>query len=247
MLLHFVSRCKKIQFVLFFLTVSFISMAQRTVSGKVVSSDNQQALPGATVVVKGSNKSTVTDANGEFKIAADEKDLLIISNVGYGIREVKATESGAVALVAESRNLDEVVVTALGIKKEKKKLGYAVQEVKGDDLIKAREPNAINGLVGKVAGLTVGINAEMLSAPNLLLRGRGINLYVVDGVPINSDTWNISPDDVESYTVLKGATASALYGSRGLNGAIMITTKRGTRDKRGYSIEFNSRKQSVAA
>ncbi|MGK2862457.1 MAG: SusC/RagA family TonB-linked outer membrane protein [Chitinophagaceae bacterium] len=232
-------RCKKLQFLFFFLTVSFMAMAQRTVSGKVISND-KQALPGATIAVKGGKATTISNAAGEFSIAADEKDLLVISNVGYGIREVKATESGEVVLTAEARNLDEVVVTALGIKKEKKKLGYAVQEVRGEDLLKAREPNPINGLVGKVAGLTVGINAELLAAPNLLLRGRGINLYVVDGVPINSDTWNISPDDVESYTVLKGATASALYGSRGLNGAIMITTKRGSKDKRGFSIEFNS-------
>jgi outer membrane receptor protein involved in Fe transport len=210
MLLRFVSRCKKLPFLLFLLTLSLLSMAQRTVSGKVIASDNKQPLPGATIVVKGSNATTVTDNNGEFSIPAGEKDLLIISNVGYGIREIKATESGSVALTAETRNLDEIVVTALGIKKEKKKLGYAVQEVKGEELLKAREPNAINGLVGKVAGLTVGINAELLSAPNILLRGRGINLYVIDGVPINSDTWNISPDDVESYTVLKGATASAL-------------------------------------
>ncbi|HTF28108.1 MAG TPA: TonB-dependent receptor plug domain-containing protein, partial [Flavitalea sp.] len=124
--------------------------------------------------------------------------------------------------------------------KERKKLGYAVQEVKGEDLIKAREPNPINSLVGKVAGLTVGASAEMLMAPQLILRGRTIGLFVVDGVPINSDTWNISPDDIETYTVLKGATASALYGSRGLNGAIMITTKRGSKDRRGFSVEFNT-------
>ncbi|HEY0608219.1 MAG TPA: SusC/RagA family TonB-linked outer membrane protein, partial [Chitinophaga sp.] len=127
-----------------------------------------------------------------------------------------------------------------GIKKEVKRLGYAVQEIKGEDLVKAREPNPINGLTGKVAGLTVGASAEMLGTPQVLLRGSAINLYVVDGVPINSDTWNISPDDIESYTVLKGATASALYGSRGLNGAIMITTKRGSKDKRGFSVELNS-------
>src|SRR5688572_8501814 len=130
MLLHRISRCKKLQFLLFFLAVSLTSMAQRTVSGKVVSSENKQALPGATVVVKGSKTSTVTDANGEFKIAADEKDLLIISNVGYGIREVKATESGAVVQDAENQNLEEVVVTALGVKKEVKRITYAVQNVK---------------------------------------------------------------------------------------------------------------------
>ena len=103
--------------------------------------------------------------------------------------------------------VDEVVITALGIKSEKKKIGYAVQEVQGSTLVKSREPNAINGLVGKVAGLTVGPCAELLGAPQLVLRGSDIRrgqsvLFVVDGVPINSDSWNISPDDIESYTVL---------------------------------------------
>jgi TonB-linked SusC/RagA family outer membrane protein len=233
-------RFTKLYFLLFFLAVSLISVAQRTVSGKVISSDNKQPLPGATVAVKGSNKTAVTNANGEFNIAADEKDLLIISNVGYGIREVKATESASVALVAEARNLDEVVVTALGIKKETKKLGYSVQEVKGVDLLKAREPNAINGLVGKVAGLSVGASAEILGRPQVLLRGNSINFFVIDGVPVNSDTWNISPDDIESYSILKGPTAAALYGNRAINGAIIVNTKKGSKDKRGYSVEFNS-------
>ena len=243
MLLHLFSRCKKIKFLLFFLTLSLISMAQRTVNGKVISSENQQALPGATVVVKGSKTSTVTDANGEFKIAADEKDLLIISNVGYSIREVKATESGAITLDAETQNLEEIVVTALGVKKEIKRLGYAVQEIKGTDLIKAREPNPINGLVGKIAGLDVAISRELLAAPAVSLRGQNITLYVVDGMPITSDTWNISPDDVETYTVLKGLAATAIYGSRAQNGAILITTKRGKKNAKGFSVEFNSSTQ----
>src|SRR4029434_9248065 len=104
-------RFKKTAFVLFLMMVSLVTMAQRTVNGKVISSENKQALPGATVVIKGSNKSTVPNRNGEFSIQADDSDLLIISNVGYGMREVKATETGAVALEAESRNLEEVIVT----------------------------------------------------------------------------------------------------------------------------------------
>lgn len=107
-------------------------------------------------------------------------------------------------------------------------------------MIKAREPNAINALTGKVAGLTVGSQPELLRKPNIQLRGNSEILYVVDGVPVNSDTWNISPDDIETYSVLKGASASALYGFRGKNGAILITTKRGTKDKRGYQVDFNS-------
>ncbi len=119
-----------------------------------------------------------------------------------------------------------MVVTALGIKKEVKKIGYAVQEVKGEDLIKARDQNPITGLTGKVAGLSVGPSAELLRKPTVLLRGNEITLYVVDGIPISTDTWNISPDDIESYTVLKGPAAASLYGSRAQYGAILITTKK---------------------
>ncbi|PSL48919.1 TonB-linked SusC/RagA family outer membrane protein [Chitinophaga niastensis] len=216
--------------------------AQQAVTGKVISGDDNQPVIGATVKVKGANRGAVTDANGGFSISAAGTDVLQVSFIGFLSAQypVKNATNITITLQPDKKALDEVVVTALGIRKEVKRVGYAVQEVKGADLIKAREPNPINGLVGKVAGLTVGASAELLAAPLVLLRGNNINLYVVDGVPINSDTWNISPDDIESYTVLKGATASALYGSRGLNGAIMITTKKGTKDNRGLSIEFNS-------
>ncbi|NII23901.1 SusC/RagA family TonB-linked outer membrane protein [Pseudoflavitalea sp. X16] len=224
------------------LALPLLSLAQKPVSGKVISVKDQTPVQGVSVFVKGSTTGTSTTADGSFLINAKTGDVLVFSGVGLLPKEVAVSEGNnmQVALDQDARALNEVVVTALGIKKDKKKLGYAVQEVKGDDLVKAREPNPLNSLVGKVAGLTVGASAEMLAGPQLVLRGRGIGLFVVDGVPINSDTWNISPDDIESYTILKGATASALYGSRGLNGAIMITTKRGTRDKRGFSIEFNS-------
>lgn len=223
------------------LTLPLLSLAQKPISGKVISTKDQTPVAGVSVVVKGSSTGTATTVDGTFVIDAKTGDVLLFSGVGLLSKEVAVNGSMMeVALEQDARALNEVVVTALGIKKEKKKLGYAVQEVRGDDLVKAREPNPINSLVGKVAGLTVGASAEMLGTPQLVLRGRSIGLFVVDGVPINSDTWNISPDDIETYTVLKGATASALYGSRGLNGAIMITTKRGSRDKRGFSIEFNS-------
>jgi TonB-linked SusC/RagA family outer membrane protein len=219
-----------------------LAQSQQPVNGQIVSEKDGTPVPGLSVMLKGAKKGTSTGPDGKFLLPAKPGDILIVSGVGIKSREVTVGNDLKLSINVEqaANSLNEVVVTALGVRKEKKKLGYAVQEVKGDDLVKAREPNAINSLVGKVAGLTVGASAELLGNPNILLRGRGINLYVVDGVPINSDTWNISPDDVESYTVLKGATASALYGSRGLNGAIMITTKRGSKDKRGYSIEFNS-------
>ncbi len=219
-----------------------LAQSQQALHGTVISQKDSSAVPGVSIVVKGAKKGTATANDGSFSITAQPGDVLVVSGVGISPREYNVgTEQRLVISVSQlSNSLNEVVVTALGVKKDKKKLGYAVQEVKGEDLVKAREPNAINGLVGKVSGLTVGASPELLGNPNVLLRGSGISLYVVDGVPINSDTWNISPDDIESYTVLKGATASALYGYRGQNGAIMITTKRGTRDKRGFSIEFNS-------
>jgi TonB-linked SusC/RagA family outer membrane protein len=145
-----------------------------------------------------------------------------------------------ISLTEDNKQLTEVVVTALGVKKEVRRIGYSVQEVKGADLNKARDPNPINSLVGKIAGLSVGPNPEMLGRPDLVLRGSKDLLFVVDGVPINSDTWNISPDDIESYSVLKGANAAALYGFRGINGAVVITTKRGSRDRKGWQVDVNT-------
>ncbi|MEI9955503.1 MAG: TonB-dependent receptor plug domain-containing protein [Ferruginibacter sp.] len=140
----------------------------------------------------------------------------------------------------DPKSLTEVVVTAYGIKKEVKRIGYSVQEVKGSDLTKARDANPINSLAGKVAGLSVGASSEMLGRPEIVLRGSKDLLFVVDGVPVNTDTWNISPDDIESYTVLKGANAAALYGFRGQNGAIVITTKRGSKEKKGWQVDVNT-------
>ncbi len=216
--------------------------AQKTISGKVISNENKQAVVGASVIIKGKSKGTTTNGEGEFILPANFGDIIIITGVGVKTSEFTVSSSNFQLLNVEVNptSLNEVVVTALGIKKESKKIGYSVQEVKGADLIKAREPNPVNGLVGKVAGLNVGQSAEILGRPQVLLRGIGINFYVVDGVPINSDTWNISPDDIESFSVLKGPTASALYGNRAINGAIIITTKKGSKNSRGFAVEFNS-------
>lgn len=217
-------------------------LAAQSFTGKVVSKTDQQPVPGVSVQIKGTKKGTATDMNGQFSINAKTGDVLVLTTAGFIEKEFSVTGNAAVVIELEvnPKYLNDVVVTALGVKKDKKIIGYSTQEVKGADLVKAREPNAINSLVGKVAGLTVGASAELLGNPQVLLRGGTINLYVVDGVPINSDTWNISPDDIESYTILKGPVASALYGYRGQNGAIIITTKKGTKDKRGFSVEFNS-------
>lgn len=223
------------------LLTTHLAQAQSLVKGTVKDED-QLPLIGVSVQVKGTFTGTVTDNDGQFTVEAGKNDVLIFTYVGYERLEVAVNNQTEfnIILKVESEQLQEVIVTALGVKKEVKRMGYAAQEVKGSELVKAREPNPVSNLVGKVSGLSVGISPEMLGSPRLNLRGSNISLYVVDGIPINSDTWNINPDDIESITVLKGPAASALYGYRGQNGAIVITTKKGSTDKRGFSIEINS-------
>lgn len=229
---------------LFSCLLSGVAWAQSpVVEGKVTAADDGSAMPGVSVLVKGTSNGTSTDVNGTFRLTAPSEDaVLIFSFIGFATQEIRVGNQTIlnVTLKLDTKQLAEVVVTALGISKDKRTIGYAIQEVKGEELIKAREPNPINSLVGKVAGLTVGASAELLRKPNIQLRGNSDLLFVVDGVPINSDTWNVSPDDIETYTVLKGPAASALYGFRGKNGAILITTKKGSRDRRGFSVEVNS-------
>lgn len=232
----FKGACCALAFTLLFV----VNARAQRVSGRVTDAETTEALPGATIAVKGAVRGAVSDADGNFTLDAVPGDNLIVSFVGYATQTVVVGNEPFINVALQSANeLDAVVVTALGFKKEKARLGYATQEVKGDDLLKAREPNPVNSLAGKVAGLTVGASPELLGAPTLNLRGSN-PIFVVDGVPINSDTWNISPDDIESFTVLKGPAAAALYGFRSQDGVIMITTKKGSADKRGYSIEFNS-------
>ncbi len=221
---------------------SYTVSAQVSVSGTVKEATGG-AIPGVSVVIKGTLNGTTTDANGAFKVNVPSKEsVLVFSSIGYTPKEVKVGSQSdfTVTLEADTKSLNEVVVTALGIKKDARRIGVAIQSVDGASTVKAREPNAINALAGKVAGLTVGAQPELLRRPNISLRGNKDVLFVVDGVPVNSDTWNVSPDDIETYSVLKGASASALYGFRGKNGAILVTTKRGSKDKRGFQVDFNS-------
>lgn len=199
-----------------------------------------EPLPSASVKLNGGG-GTSTDFNGQFKLLANIPNTLQISALGYHKQELSITsfDTLRITLQEDSQNLTEVVVTALGIKKEKAKLGYAVQEVKGEALDKAREPNYINSLTGKVAGLNIQNSTELFQNPGITLRGR-TPLFVIDGIPDQqADIWKVNADDIESISVLKGAAASALYGSIGQNGAIMITTKRG-KGKEKVSVELNS-------
>jgi len=214
----------------------------RIVKGHVT--DNQKlGIPGVSVLIKGSKTGTITNQNGDFSIKTDNGDVLLFTSIGYSVKEVLVTdaESYAVELTENAKALSEVVVTALGIKKEKAKLGYAVQEVQGESLVKAREPNIINSLTGRVAGLNIQNSTDLFQDPGISLRGRK-PLIVIDGIPDQSaDLYKVNADDIESLSILKGAGASALYGSIGQNGAIMITTKRGK--GKDLSIDFNTSTQ----
>jgi TonB-linked SusC/RagA family outer membrane protein len=219
----------------------------QAVSGQVKATTGE-GLPGVNVIVKGTALGTVTNADGKYSLAVPANQAgttLTFSFVGYKPQDVALGSQTTlnITLGEDTKELAEVVITALGIKKDARTIGYTTQEISGAQLVKAREPNPVNSLTGKIAGLTVAPSAELLGRPQLILRGSSDILFVVDGVPINSDTWNISPDDIETYTVLKGPNAAALYGFRGQNGAIMITTKRGTGNKRKVAVEFNSSTQ----
>ncbi len=217
---------------------------ENSISGKLTSSEDQRPLPGVSIVVKGTATGTITDANGNFKINAAPNATLVFSYVGFTTQEFQVNNqtSVSVVLASDSKQLNEVVVTALGVRKEARTIGYATQDIKGDELVKAREPNTVNSLVGKIAGLNIGTSPELLGRPNIVMRGNTDLLFVVNGVPVNSDTWNLPADDIDTYTVLKGPNATALYGQRGQNGAIVITTKngRGSAVGREWAIDFNS-------
>lgn len=213
--------------------------AQHDVSGKVTDTDGIP-LGGVNISVAGSTQGTTADFDGLFSIATGSvQDSLVFSYIGFKTLTVPVAGRNRLEIIMEddTEELREVVVTALGIKKETKALGYAVQEVQGETMVKAREPNVINSLTGKVAGLEIRNSTDLFQDPGISLRGRK-PLIVIDGVPnTDADFWKLNADDIEDISVLKGATASALYGSIGRGGALMITTKRGKEGK--ISIDYN--------
>ncbi|HMM03732.1 MULTISPECIES: SusC/RagA family TonB-linked outer membrane protein [unclassified Dysgonomonas] len=250
-----------------FLSIGYIAAQTTKITGTVVDDLGEPAI-GVSVVVKGTTIGTVTDVDGTFSINLPEgKSTLVFSFIGMKTKEEAAKEGMKVVLEQNAQIMNEVVVTAMGITKEKKALGYAVADLGGDELIKSRGgvSNPINALVGKVAGLQItGSSGNMGGSSKVLLRGvkslTGNNqpLFVVDGVPIAGQDFNstdtqrgaggydygnliqdLNPDDIENISVLKGPNASALYGSRASNGVIMITTKKGEINK-GLGISVNS-------
>jgi len=217
-----------------------------TITGKVLDAQDQP-LVGVSVTVKGSNRGVVTTNDGDFRIVVQKGSVLVFSLVDYTPVEVTADESTAVKVTLQLKAgaMKEVVVTALGVRKEKAKVAYAVQEVKGEVLQKAPESNVASNLVGKVAGLSVYTKSTLFENPEVYLRG-GSTLVVIDGVPTQTNFWNINPNDIESINVLKGTAAASLYGSLGINGAIMITTKKGKGGANGMEISYNTTTQFQA-
>lgn len=214
-------------------------LSAKTIKGKI-SDEKGQVLPGVSVTINGTTKGTVSDLSGNFTIEANEGDILRFTFLGYVPTEIKISTANVynVVLKDDSKGLTEVVVTALGIKKEKKAVTYALQTVSGETLEKVKTPTAIGGLVGAVAGLDISTNTGFFQNPGITLRGVS-PLIVIDGIPDPSaDPYKVNADDIESITVLKGTAAAALYGSLGINGAILYTTKRG---KKGTTdVELNS-------
>jgi len=243
--------------------ITYTAAAQTVkITGVVTEKSTGTTLPGVSVVVQGTQTGTQTDSNGKFSIAAKTGDILKIVSIGYVNQEIKVTgenQTLAIQLAEATNALSEVVVTALNITKEKKSLGYAVQELKSKDISEAKEANLVNALSGKVAGVQVTNSQGDMGSSRIIIRGEtsisGNNqpLFVVDGVPVDN-TQNIrstgsrdfantisdiNSEDIESMSVLKGPNAAALYGSRAAAGVVLITTKKG-KGAKGLGISVNS-------
>lgn len=255
---------KKSRLLLFFLAACFTPLlAQQQVGGVVTSSDDGETLIGVTITVKGTTTGTVTDLDGRYSIDVPAEGTLVFSYTGFAAQEILVGAQTTIDVVLDPGvALGEVVVTALGVERDKKALSYSVTEVAGEGFQEAREINVANALAGKIAGVNVSNiasgpqgSSRVVIRGNVSLTGNNQPLYVIDGVPIDNSgfgqaglwggsdegdgTSSINPDDIANITVLKGANAAALYGSRASNGVILITTKTGKSGK-GIGIEFNS-------
>ena len=256
---------KRLQFLSVVFTLAALTAYGQTVKGRVTAAQDNSALPGVSVVLKGTSVGTTTDADGNYSIAVGSSDnaVLSFSFIGFTTQEVPVGGRTAidVVLAEDALQLSEVVVTAFGEKKEVGKIAYAVQEVKGGELTRANNANVVNALQGKIAGVQIdqGTGGPM-SSSRIRIRGNSSlsnntqPLFVVDGVLIRptvtgADSWgaaqdfgnimkNLNPDNIESMTVLKGSAASSLYGSDALNGVIIITTKKGY-ERPGLGVTYS--------
>jgi TonB-linked SusC/RagA family outer membrane protein len=263
------SKIKLITTMLLIFFMQYSIAQEKTISG-VVSDNAGLPLPGVSVLIKGTRSGTQTDIDGKYSIKATSKQVLIFSYIGMTNQEIKAsTATINVKMQENSQALEEVVVTAFGIKKQQKSLGYATSTVKAEELIRAPTANVVNSLTGKVAGLQVTSSGGAPGqASRLTIRGGNKSLtnsnqplYVIDGMPISNDddgdtlsgvlsstsgigtpnrAADINPNDIETVTVLKGAAGAVLYGNRGSNGVILITTKSGKTKSGAPVIEYTT-------
>lgn len=235
---------------------------KKVIRGKITD-ESSLPLPGVSIVVKGTTIGITTDANGEFSLnVPPNAKTLVVSFVGMQTQEADISQKSVInlSLASVSVGVSDVVVTALGLKREKKALGYSVGEVKGEQLTETPQLNVLNSLQGKVSGVRISqMNGNVGSSVNIIIRGaKSLSndnqpLFVIDGVPVSNTATNLyngadmgnaisdlNPDDVESISVLKGASAAALYGSRAGNGVILITTRSGLKGKKGIGVSVNS-------
>ncbi|HWJ30145.1 MAG TPA: TonB-dependent receptor plug domain-containing protein, partial [Flavisolibacter sp.] len=253
----------KLFFLFSFLLLSAVAFSQ-AITGVVIDAD-QKPISKVTVQVKGTSRTTVTDDAGAFSINASGSDVLVFSHVGYTAQEIpiQGKQVVSVTMNSDNRHMENVVVTALGIRRESRKLGYSAETVKVNELQQNRTTNFSSALEGKIAGLDISPpSAGAGSSNKIRLRGQAAfagatnsPLIVINGLPMDQGAQGangstntrdngdnlllINPDDIESMTVLKGATAAALYGSRAGNGAIIITTKSGNKNS-GIGIDYTS-------
>lgn len=245
------------------LALTGLAFAQRTVSGTVMGDDGEPLI-GATVAVKGTTSGARTDIEGKYRLDIPAGyGILVFRYTGYNTEEVLLGASDVVNVtMASGLELSETVVTALGVSREQKSLAYAVQQLDGDQLVQARDANIVNSLSGKIAGVNVisssgnvGASSRIIIRGNTSITGDNQPLFVVNGIPMDNRTQgsgdsqyggvdfgnaiqDINPDDIASITVLKGPNASALYGARGANGVILITTKTGKAAKKGLGVSY---------
>jgi TonB-linked SusC/RagA family outer membrane protein len=256
---------KPLLLVLVCLMAFSVQAISQTVTGKVSSSADKMSLPGVSVIIKGTSTGVATDIDGNFAInVTGPQAVLIFSYIGYSTQEIAVGNRSVinVELIEDASELGEFVVTALGIERNVRALQYSITKVSGEEFVQARENNIANQLAGRVAGVNVtnvasgpAGSSRVIIRGNTSLMGNNQPLYVIDGIPIDNTNFgqagvwggsdggdgmtSVNPDDIESMSVLKGASAAALYGARAANGVILITTKRGTKRK-GIGVEFNS-------
>lgn len=230
---------RKLVYTFALLMLSLLGYAQDiNVTGKVTSPDGE-VLIGVNVIEKSTVNGAITNANGEYSISVDPSAILVFSFIGYETQEVAVEGQTTidVQLNEGAYTLDELVVTALGISQAKKTIGYSTQEVKTEAFSKNNAQNLGNLLTGQVAGLTVNNPTGMFQAPSFSLRGK-TPLIVIDDIPVETNFFDVNSNDIEEITVLKGTTASALYGSRGRNGAILVKTKQAGQS--GFGVEISN-------